>query len=385
MKILKKYLVIFILASIGSIAILNSCKKIKNNADQESSEQKLAASIKALKDKYGSISAPEIYPVDKIADGFYINQNGQEISLQKQHSGIQSAQSCSFDCNTASDPSDLDLTYTLSYVQRFFYCGNTTGGEVRANWDISVPYTILAQNPNNPLQKSRGRMRIKSPTGAVLVSNINLQPISITANGPDPNCGSNQLFTITYSWAGVPDSYFANGNKLECSLFSYNDCDLTANNYLTSWELAYVFQGVATYSQPCSRIDKLWINNSYGNTPNECATAGGAYLLCPSYPFGFVPTTSQQVEYRVKTNPSSNNWLNQDDNQSPIKNGNIAPVGGTSPTVSACCGVLNLTGIYQGGDPLGLGWLVRYRNIHAGCQIGAQWVSGSYITQWMPY
>lgn len=384
MKSIKKYLGLFSLLALFSVIILHSCKKNDTANNDLSGDEAKAKAIKAIQEKYGSISAPEMYAVYKVANGFYINKNGDEVPIVKQHSGIQFVQACDKNCNTAADPSELDLVYTLSYVQRFFYCGSTTGSEVTATWDISVPYTVLPQNPYNAALKSKGRMRFKNSSGQILTSNTNLQPISITSIGADPNCGSNFLYTVTYTWNGVADSYFSNGNTLECSLFAYDDCDLTNNNYLTSWIQAAVYPGSGTYALPCSRIDKVWVNPSIGTTSSQCATAGGAYVTCPSYPSGFTPTTSQQVEYRKRDNTTSFNWVDQ---SSTVYNGETSPGTTVSATVSSCCGVLSLRNMYQGQSTYG--WLVRYRNVYTGCAvitpINSTWTLGTYITEYWIY
>ncbi len=385
MKSIKKYLALFFIVAGGLIAILNGCKKNDTSTNTElSTEQARANAVRAIQEKYGSVAAPTVYPVYKVADGFYVNANGVEVPITKQHSGIQSILGCDKDCNTASDPSELDLVYNLFYVQRFFYCGSTSGSEVTATWNISVPYTVLGQNPYNSTLKSKGRMRFKNSQGQILTSNTNLQPITITANGTDPNCGSNFLYTVTYTWSGVADGYFSNGNTLECSLFAYNNCDLTGNNYLTSWVLAAVYPGSGTYALPCSRIDKVWVNPSMNNNSGQCAVAGGAYLTCSSYPNGFTPTISQQVEYRKRDNTSSFNWTDQ---TSTVYNGETGSGTNVSATVSACCGLLSLRNIYQGQSTTG--WLVRYRNVYTGCgvitPINSTWTNGTYITEYWLY
>lgn len=381
MKTLKNYFGILFFISTTTTCFFISCNKKDSTHTNKTAAQEKENAIKRIQQKYGSVAVPEVYAVNKIADGFYVNPNGEEIPLRKKNTGTQSVLTCTFDCNTATDPSDLDLTYTLGYIQRFFYCGSTMGSEVTATWFISVPYTVLLQNPYNPALKSKGRMRFLNSSGGLITSNTNLQPITITANGPDPNCGTNFLYTVTYKWSSVADSYFSNGNILECSLFAYNDCDLTANNYLTSWTKARVFQGTGTYAQPCNRIDKVWYNVSTGNTPSQCATAGGAYVTCPAYPAGFTPTFYQQVQYRRRDNPNSYVW---DDQASPIEIGETAGTNVPSETVSACCGVLFLRNIYQGQSPGG--WLIRYRNRHTGCDnINDPWTSGTYMTEFYLY
>lgn len=384
---MKTFNKISLLLCLGLFAcnMLNSCKKIDSKNEvlkTDLAKQKIIDRIEAT---YGKVTTPSIYKVGKEASGFYINDQGLEIPIIKKKQQAGSENLCGLDCNTASDPGDLEFSYVLDYVQRFFYCGNTTGSEIISTWYVSVPYSLLDASPLNPSVLSKGRMRFKSSSGAILITNTNLTPVTITLVGGDPNCSQNLLYTVTYKWEGLDDSYFSSGNTLECAVDIYNDCDLVNNRHITGYLQAIVFNGFGSYAQPCSRIDKVWINSSTGSNSGQCATAAGAYLTCPSYPFGFTPTTSQQVEYRERDNPASLEWDEQ--NSIVLIGEKVEPGYPLSSTVSACCGVLFLREMYQGVSSTG--WLVRYRNVYTGCAvispINSTWVTGTYITEYWLY
>ena len=390
-KLFIQYRIKFCFFMLFCAIFCNSCQK--NDLSQvlhpQQVDQRVSSIIKSMQERYGKMSAPVVYPVNKVVDGFYVNKKGEEISLIRPSTISRNTLSCNFDCTTAEGPWDLDITYTLDYVTRFYYCGSSES-EIVANWTISVPYTVLLQNPINSLQFSRGRMRFKDPIGSgVSFTNNNIQAISITSLGADPTCSSNTLYQITYNWSDVPNFYFNSGNILECGLFLYNDCDITNYNYLTSWEQGIGFIGDGTYAGPCDRVDKITYAPSEADIPELCALVLGAYIVCgepPFFPSGFVTTELHQLEYRKRNNVNSFAWVDQ---SSAIENG--IPYGefNESPTFSPYVGLLKLKKIYQGESTTG--WLIRYRNINtlAGCGVittkGAYWAEGTYNTEFWLY
>lgn len=390
MKLFIQYRFKFCFLMLFCAIICNSCQKndLSPVLQSQQQDQRISSVIKSMQEKYGKMSAPVVYPVNKVVDGFYVNKKGEEISLIRPSTISRNTLSCNFDCTTAEGPWDLDITYTLDYVTRFYYCGSSES-EIVANWTISVPYTVLLQNPINSLQFSKGRMRFKDPIGSgVSFTNNNIQTISITSLGADPTCSSNTLYKITYNWNNVPNSYFNSGSILECSLFLYNDCDITNYNYLTSWEQGIGYIGDGTYAGPCDRIDKITYAPSESDNSGQCAQVLGAYMVCGEYPFpsGFVGTELHQLEYRKRDNVNSFAW---DDQSSDIENG--IPYGEIDPssTFSPYVGLLRLKEIYQGSYPDG--WLIRYRNVNAteGCgeisPKGASWPVGTYNTEFWLY
>jgi hypothetical protein len=126
-----------------------------------------------------------------------------------------------------------------------------------------------------------------------------------------------------------------------------------------------------------------------GTVQSLCATGGGAYLLCSSYPSGFTLTTSQQVEYRIRDNAGSYAW---DDQKSPVYNGVYPGTNNPAPTINPTTDVVAFSNMYQGYPGSSLGWLVRYRNVYPsdGCNTisglpNQLWTPGTYNTEYWLY
>ncbi|RYD80670.1 MAG: hypothetical protein EOP53_07715 [Sphingobacteriales bacterium] len=168
---------------------------------------------------------------------------------------------------------------------------------------------------------------------------------------------------------------------MECGLYIWNDCDLVNNNYLSGYTVAAVYPGpMGTYALPCSRIDEVSYGASSGNTPSQCATVLGSYIGCSGFPFGFQPTTTNQVEYREVDHPSSLLW---DDQTSIPKYGEDInpPYAANTQEINPYIGGVWLRDIYQGNSATG--WLVRYRNNYTGCSnVSRPWTTGTYMTEY---
>ncbi|RYD80671.1 MAG: hypothetical protein EOP53_07720 [Sphingobacteriales bacterium] len=116
--------------------------------------------MKAHLERKGTRSVTTITPVNMKADNFFINENGEEKRIIRNRPNGNSIETCGLDCSTATDPGDLEFTYTLTGVERFFYCSSTTGSDIIVNWLVSVPYTLLGANPNNLSVLSKGEDKI---------------------------------------------------------------------------------------------------------------------------------------------------------------------------------------------------------------------------------
>lgn len=380
MKTINKILVLF-----GTILLINACKKIEEKVPDQGltdNEKK----IKKLKEKYGNVGRGEVYPVNTNADLFYVNQNGENKQITRTPGNIYS-ESCGLDCTSASDIADLELTWTLTAINRIFDCGNTANSQLIAHWRLSVPYSLAFSNPLPPYQNANAAFRITNSSNVILYtsSNITLTSANMEALGPDPNCTGNYLYYLSYSMTGVDDSYFAYGNKVLARMTLYNDCSLAYYNTNTGWMQGAVFSGsTATAGYPCARIDKLWVASS--SLTGTIAQALGSYTFCGSFSPGFVATTSNQIQYRHRNNPSSYVWNDQtsteyfpDVNGNPSSNGLISPYG---------TDLAEFPLMYSGNtvtDPNGYGYLIRYRNVHTGCSDTRTWVDGDYITEFWLY
>lgn len=362
--------------------LINSCKKIENGANKNEAADYKAKVIQATIERYGRITAPIIFqPRQPASTISYKDANGNLIL----YGGIQQNRTAAvcgrYDCNSAPNASDLYVTYTLEYVKWYYKCG--TGHDMTAIWKVSAPYTLLLQDPNNPNNYSYGNIRIKSGSTVLITSgNLGMQ---ITSLGADPNCSANTLYSVTYKWSNVADTYFPN-NSIECSFTIYNNCPIT--NYNTT--VGYTFGATYTnqtdvFTHPCDRTDQAFVNPPSGS--QTYATVAGAYSFCTP-PSGFTGTTDHQVEYRAVTHATSILW----DDQTSTPHGGVLP-GTTTPEVpviTSCCGFLNFLQMTLHSGK----WLVRYRNRHSGCTpnapnpppIGGNWDNASgnnnYVTEY---
>lgn len=362
--------------------LLNSCKKtVDSNADENPADEK-ARIIETIKERYGNVTAPVIIPVNQPASSIsYIDHNG----IFKPIGGnISTDATCGqYTCATAPSPSDLYVSYTLPYIKWYYTCG--TGNDLIATWSISVPYTVLLQDLNSSTY-SFGNIRIKSGSTVLATSgNLGNGNLAIVNHGADPNCSSNTLYTVTYKWDDVSETYFP-GNSVECSLNLYNNCSLVNNLNVVGWTSGPPSPNsmLDVFTHPCDRIDQAFILPA---GPSQTYTiVAGSYVVC-SPPSGFTGTTHNEVEYRPVTHLTSKLWNDQPISTSPIKSGIVTGSGtpGTpARTIASCCGLIDLRDMVDNSGE----WLVRYRNRHtSGCSsltlnVGDAWPEPWFVEYW---
>lgn len=332
------------------IVIFYSCKKadIDIPPSQNAADLK-AAIIKATKERYGNISAGVITTVNRDAkDIFYRDATGNMINLYKTNSNnIINPPTCTYNCSNTTNPGDLHLVYTLSYIQRNYLCESTgANSDLNISWTISVPFTPLTSYGFNT---STGTLKVTDP-GSTLHTYSNLA-ITIRTIGGDPSCGTNTLYEISYKALQVPDSYFGTGMTMDASLSLYNNCSLLGN-LITTGDVtaADIFLQA---DLPCYRVDKVYVNPPGGGT--SYATVAGGYNLCTN-PSGFTPIDYHEVEYRLVNNGSGS--LQWSDQTSTVYFGETiltnTPIAYVSPYDA-----IDLPNMTSSSGT----WLVRYKNI----------------------
>jgi hypothetical protein len=356
--------------------VLKSCKKtdVDATAANNNTEDARAAAIKAIKAKYGNVSAGYIVNVNKTADEiFYKNAAGKMVSLYSNNYNPQTNSLCLYTCNNTNNPANLHIVYTLDYVQRFYLCESGSSpakSTVSVKWTVSVPFAITDETPDGVLN-TFGKVKFTPSSGpaVILTATANDAGFTYTSLGTDPNCGVNTLYAVTYYFNDVDNSNFASGTQLDALLSLANDCALIGYLSATGYVNAPSFNQSAYL--PCNRIDKAYVVPNTGH--NNCATVTGNYVIC-SYPGGsFSPIDYHQVEYRAVTHSTSRAWGDQ--------NGTIRygePTGTTSQvaTVDPYTGVSDLEEMLPS---TGL-WLVRYRNVNTTtCDViagpGGTWIN----------
>lgn len=358
-----------IIAIIVFIFGFNSCKKINTDmpvAKSQSQEDSRAAAIKALKDRYGNVSAGVITNVFKDPKNlFYRNASGNMVQIDK---STTNNTLCNYNCGNTSNPADLHLVYTLSYVQRNYLCESISQSDMKVSWTISVPFTPLV---TYGLNTSSGTLKITDP-GSTLHTYSGLA-ITMRNMGADANCAANTLYEISYTATAVPDSYFGSGMSMDASLSLYNDCALVGN-LVTTGDVS-VADAYTQPDLPCYRVDKVWVNPPGGGT--NYTVAFGNYNIC-WYPTGFTPIDYHQLEYRFVTSGSSLQWGDQ---SGTIYWAEPAFTNTPGPTISPYTGTFDLVNMTASSGT----WLVRYRNVKTSvCDVissgspGGNWGSQFY-------
>lgn len=358
--IIKLRYIIPLIAIVAFTLFLKSCKKTDINVPIDKTvEDTRATAIKAIKAKYGDVSAGYIVNVNKTADEiFYRNAAGKMVSLYgNSYNNQPNNIVCIYNCNNTSNPANLRIVYTLDYVQRFYLCessGSPAKSTVSVKWTVSVPFTITDETPDGVLN-TFGKVKFTPSSGpaVILTATAGDPGFTYTSLGTDPNCGVNTLYSVTYYFNGVDNSNFASGTQLDALLSLSNDCALIGYLSATSYVSAPSFNQNAYL--PCNRIEKAYVNPNTG--PSNCATVAGNYVIC-SYPGGsFTPIDYHQVEYRAVTHSTSRAWGDQ--NQT-VYYGIIPGTSTPSAILNPSTGVLNLVNMLPSS---GL-WLVRYRNVN---------------------
>ncbi len=358
-----------IIAVTAFMLTIKSCKKVDNSGtvNAKETEASRAAAIKAIKEKYGNVSAGIVFNVNKTADEyFYKDATGKMVSLYGNNTtsasgpnGGNGPSPCRANCNTTSNPADLRIIYTLDYVERFYMCEATADkSTLSVKWTVSVPFSF-GYTLNNFPPLTYGNVQFKNSSGTVINT---LQAIngSLTLNmiGADPGCPTwNNLWEITYSFTNVTNGNFASGNTIEASLSLENDCSLVGYLVTSGYVSAPSFSQNAYL--PCNRLDAIFFNPPFQN--GAPSTVTGLYTGICSPPSGMQPIEYHQLEYRkVNTPIISYEW---DAQSTPVYNGWPQPANnGPSPIFSPYGGTSNLNSMIYGTGK----WLLRYRNVKTG-------------------
>lgn len=357
-----------IIAVTAFMLTIKSCKKVDNNGtvNAKEAEASKATAIKAIKEKYGNISAGIVFNVNKAADEyFYKDAAGKMVSLYNNNptsasgpSGGNAPSPCKANCNTTSNPADLRIIYTLDYVQRFYICESGTDRSTLAvKWTVSVPFQ-LGYTVGNVPPLTYGKVQVKNSGGTVIntFQAVNGQ-VSETMIGADPSCPTwNNLWEITYSFTNVTNGNFASGNTIEAAISLENDCSLVG------YVVASGFVSAPAFSQnaylPCNRIDKVW---TYPGVVPAVALGNRLGISCTP-PTGFLNIDYHQLEYRQVTSSTSFKWEDQDQTgTSTVYWGIPSGASSTSPIFDPFQSI-SMPQITSGSG----WWLIRYRNVKTG-------------------
>jgi len=128
----------------------------------------------------------------------------------------------------SSCPSDVEPEVTFeSWAADNPNCSSNNTYQVYASFTISSENAIVADNPNNSSQHTRGRMIVTvTATGANVSGypNNNITPVTITTVGTDPTDPNRTIYRVTWTNQNVASSVFSGSNSLRVGLYFFTDC-----------------------------------------------------------------------------------------------------------------------------------------------------------------
>lgn len=274
--------------------IFYSCKKSETKTSSEQSITKEEA-IAKIKNQLKGKPIETTYNLNLPGRGYYSDENGNQIDLN-----TIKQQRSSYTCPPPDD--DYFSTELISITSQYT-CGQ--GYEITVKYYISVLYNLVASNPNNSSQLSKGKLRLKNSSGTVIYNNTNV-PISssnIENLGMDPSDINLTKFRITFTTPYIADVTYGNSSVAEPAAFIYTDC-----SNVPSISLPYSSsQSVSTtgnYTLPCTRYDKVYYNPAGGGTPASVAgvNAGSGCSI-----YGYVYPDQQRIQF-LNTSVTPNVW-----------------------------------------------------------------------------
>lgn len=215
--------------------------------------------------------------------------------------------------------------------------------QVYAAFIISSENAIVASNPNNINQKTRGRVIVtNASTGATLVNNNNILPVTITSIGTDPSDPNRTLYRVTFSAQNIIFSNSVQSWSLRVGLFFYTECEE---------ESQYPYTVVATIANlgslpVCEMVHPVWWDVPQNGMNGFFAGVLNCAVCC------FSPYPSQQ-EIQISANASFTDLRHSEvPQQQPI-----VPIPN----------IIGIADYYQWLPPSGSTRYIRFRNLGTNC------------------
>ncbi len=290
-----------ILASLFFAALLIlGCKKNVSTETSYNEEipglEKAKANVKAQMDALGGI--PARVEVHQRMQTAYADMDGNIINSLPYNNNLVST--CAGDL-----PDYLDL----DYYSRLYQCG--VSYKVKFGWMISWNNNVVLQNPNNAANRTRGTIRVTTPTNANAYVN-NTTDVVITNVGPDPNNPSNDVFWVEMTSSTLLPVEIVNtpGAILRLGAFFASDCSSLDNYAVVPMSVTGFGSASPLNSNPCTRNDKAIFIAPGALGARKIGISGYDPLsLCPAYQAGAAPSY-QYVQYSLNNGLVWNDFQN---------------------------------------------------------------------------
>ena len=351
------HLSIFGFTFLSFLILFNGCKKMDSEKQLAPINEDIRKKAQRMVDENPQLQNVT-YNLNIKGSGFYADVNGNKIE--------PGSNSYTYQCADAGDI-DYYISPVLETLTRERSCSQ--GFRFKAKWRISVPLPLLATNPNTGAL-SRGRLRIKNTSGAILFQQASITPVTITDLGDDPaTFNTNRLYNVEYTSSWVPFSYFTMDTApLEHTVWAQTDCEDLPQMTLTVTSPALV-----SVLDPCNRIEEIGIANAtYSGAVyyDNGAFLGYYQLINPcSPPSGATMPDRHEVQIKYVGTGSTDIWRDISP-QNNYNNGDLLTDGYVSYPVTVS-GTISVHDVYRipkrdlFNETHG-NYLVRYCNVKTG-------------------
>lgn len=284
----QKHLFLAIVYLACTIAFLG-CKKTDSNSldkvniELENFKKKIGAEIQ----KNGF---PQVFQINQRQIISYTDLQGNIVS-KPDLSGASLVSNCGF-----NDPDYADQSYFI----KTSVCG--VGSDIDFFYTVSWDNNIVAVNPFNSSNRTRGTIRVTSPGNNNLFTQ-NTFNVQILDLGVDPGNSSNNRYELHFtSNAKVPDNVLRTpGAVIRFGAFLASDCSNLQSYNVSLASPPFPAINAFTSTDPCDRNDKIYVD---GPNSRKMGALGYNPVGSCSYAAGVAPIY-QEVEYSV----DNGSWL----------------------------------------------------------------------------
>lgn len=203
----KNLLLTIVFLLVITATIIQSCRKMSKDISVQPSD---ATEIAKKHPKFTTLI------VNQKLETYQVDENDRKITFDR--STLRTGAGCY---------PNVEPTIQLeSWASTQASCGTGQPYQTYATFLLSSENEIVATNPNNSSQKTRGRMIVtNTSTGASVYTNNNILPVTITNAGTDPSDPTRTLYRVSWLNQSVPSNVFSGSNTIRLGLYYYTECE----------------------------------------------------------------------------------------------------------------------------------------------------------------
>ncbi|HEY5371799.1 MAG TPA: hypothetical protein VIJ75_22680 [Hanamia sp.] len=258
---LKVYFIIALVLAIIIDPFFGCQKNDQNSVHREQELQQYNADKAAVRLQIQKKGMSITVPIHQKMDLYLGDINGNRIASPSKSMATQK------NSNLTGFVSACDGDYAnYGFLNSFTLITDCVNGyEISFNTTISSDNNIVAVNPFNSAQKTKGTIRVLNPSNVLVYSNLSIgldastnPPIDL---GPDPSTPGNEFFSVTFTSGWVSQSIFDPSSMYSYTMnlgaFYESDCSDLEHDNAGVWASTYSnFQ--YPHVAPLNRVDPVW-------------------------------------------------------------------------------------------------------------------------------